>query len=162
MPRTVRRTSPKRRASSQEEQELSFDREGTANLDSTQKHAVVRDMILRHSLVRANQPQPSKWAFPIGVLASCLVIVSGWWMTLDTNIRFRQPAMEHGLVQTFTESVERTKAAYGTPPSTEDIGRVLSDKKFLEVKDQMLRNLEEAQAEQTSSTAPLKPAQNKR
>lgn len=48
-----------------------------------------RGLILAHHAARKEHAHPRGWGmgYYIGIAASCLVIITGWWMTLGTNLR---------------------------------------------------------------------------
>lgn len=48
-----------------------------------------RELILAHAAARAARRVGGKWTYLIGVSASCLVLVSGWWLTVGTELRQR-------------------------------------------------------------------------
>ncbi len=46
-----------------------------------------RELILAHAAARAARRVGGKWTYLIGVSASCLVLASGWWLTVGTELR---------------------------------------------------------------------------
>lgn len=84
----------------------------------TTRHAFSHDdepLIIPHekqALIRAHADARVKartgWGigYYIGVAASCLVVVSGWWLTLDKNIRTNMNPGRDPLVQVLDESTD--------------------------------------------------------
>lgn len=56
-------------------------------LSEEEKH----QMILAHAAKHSAHPQGWGIGYSIAIMASCLVVVSGWWLTLDSNVRRSLP-----------------------------------------------------------------------
>ncbi len=65
----------------------------------------------KHALIRAHaearEQARTRWGigYYIGVAASCLVVVSGWWFTLDRNVRSNISPARDPLVQIIDEGM---------------------------------------------------------
>ena len=116
MPRTLNRKAPRRQSRATAKTGAEFDRRGTVDLDVGEKHEMVHDLILKHAAERARLPAENQWALRIGVLASCVMVFSGWWLTLNTNLNFRASADDHGIVQAVKDSYHRTVEKNGPFP----------------------------------------------
>ena len=108
MPRTLRkRAAPKRAPRSKDApSEPAFDPIGSVKVEPLSK----RDLILAHHAARQNRVQAGPWAYYVGIAASCLIVFTGWWLTLDTNIHARIDPNAPGIIATVQDEVARTKA----------------------------------------------------
>jgi hypothetical protein len=75
-PRHAKKTLEEALITPQDQQERSV-------LSHEEKH----QLILAHAARHAAHGQGWGIGYSIAILASCLVVVSGWWITLDTNMR---------------------------------------------------------------------------
>lgn len=46
-----------------------------------------RQLILAHAEARKARHMPNRWIYLMGLAASCLVVMAGWWMTVGTWIQ---------------------------------------------------------------------------
>lgn len=79
-----------------------------------------RQLILAHTAARERR---MSWGpgYYVAIAASCLVIVSGWWLTLDTNLRAGIRPGQDPLVQMVKDSarVFEEPTADGLDPNTQ-------------------------------------------
>ncbi len=82
MPRIIRRAPPRRTKAAP--RALTPDAQTTPRLISD---AEKRELILAHA--EHHRTRPQKWGvgYAVGLVASCLVVAVGWFMTLETNLR---------------------------------------------------------------------------
>ncbi len=99
MPRISRRppVASKRRLTSgtRSSTHTTFSRQGEPLVVPHEKHALIQ----AHASARENVRRGWGWGSYIGIIASCLVVVSGWWLTLDTNIHTNIDPVRDPLVQ---------------------------------------------------------------
>lgn len=79
-----------------------FSQDETPLVVPHQKHALIR----AHADARVKARTGWGIGYYIGVAASCLVVVSGWWLTLDQNIRSNIDPGRDPLVQVLDEGAE--------------------------------------------------------
>ncbi len=68
-----------------------------------------RELILAHAEART---PTSSWGFGyvVGIAASCLVVVSGWWWTLGTNLRTDISLSSNARTQELQTTLEKWKS----------------------------------------------------
>lgn len=82
--------------------ETAFSAEHTPLIVPHEKHALIR----AHADARAKVRTGWGIGYYIGVAASCLVVVSGWWLTLDKNIRTNLDPGRDSLIDVVSESTQ--------------------------------------------------------
>lgn len=87
-----------------------------------------RQLILHHAAARKARHKPHKWLYIMGVAASCLIVVAGWWATVGAWIQGQiAVASQPGFQSEIQEQVDRIEAAYPmAKPSLADAKSVLT------------------------------------
>lgn len=111
MPRLTRRSPPAKRhaskaATSATTSSARFSEDDAPLIVPHHKHALIK----AHADVRHKVRTGWGWGYYIGVAASCLVVVSGWWLTLDKNIRTNMNPGRDPLVQVLDSSAQDFQA----------------------------------------------------
>lgn len=82
-----------------------------------EKRSLVRESAMR----RADQTAPNRFAVYAGVAASCLVIMTGWWLTVGSTIRLKlngNPDEFTQILKTNAQQFEENSKASGTDLQT--------------------------------------------
>jgi len=154
MPRPLNRKPPRRRARPAPNTEAEFDRLGTVNLDPDEKHQLVYDLIQRHAMERPQPTIGTRWAYRLGILASCIAVFSGWWLTLDVNTKWQEPSSSPGIVSTIKQSYDQVKTEQGDP--VEKAKLMLQEPQMIQARQQIQSALLKVVAD-ASSTSPSNP-----
>jgi len=103
-----------------------------------EKRSLVRESAMR----RADQTAPNRFAIYAGVAASCLVIMTGWWLTVGSTIRMQL----HGDPDAFTQILKQNVQQYEQNSKTS--GTDLQTGKQI-----LLKSLDDIQREQAMKQA---------
>lgn len=79
-------------------------------LSEEEKH----ELILAHAQARKNEPREFGLGYYIAVAASCLVVMTGWWLTLGTTISSGVPQQSDPAVEALKEATEQLQASFET------------------------------------------------
>ncbi len=72
-----------------------------------------RQLILAHAQARQARHMPHRWVYLMGVAASCLIVMVGWWMTVGTWIKGQiMYASQPGIQQDVRENIGRLESVY--------------------------------------------------
>jgi cytochrome c-type biogenesis protein CcmH/NrfG len=87
-----------------------------------------RQLILAHAEARKARRMPHKWVYLMGVVASCLVVMTGWWFTVGSWIQGQLTyASQPGIQQEVQQQIGRLEEAYPiAKPSLADAKSVLN------------------------------------
>ncbi len=79
-----------------------------------------RELILAHAEARSRRPTQN-WGmgYYIGIAASCLVVATGWWLTIGTSLRVRLPTEPDQAAQILKEQTDKLKEEWQKKPSSE-------------------------------------------
>jgi len=156
MPRPLNRKPPRRQARPAANAEADFDRQGTVNLDTNEKHQLVYDLIQRHAMQRPQPTPGTRWAYRLGILASCVAVFSGWWVTLDVNTKIKVPSSSPGIVSTLQQSYKQVLPQQEA--AKEKVKVFLQDPQMLQAQMQLqsalLKEMINTATGTTSSTQP--------
>jgi hypothetical protein len=140
MPKTTRRTAPRR--SKKPRPEPVLHEEVTWNLE--EPHVLTeeekRELILAHVAARAEEPRQWGIGYAIGLVASCLVVAVGWLMTFSSNMRASLTPEPEPLLEATREPLQKFQEEL---PSLPDFGRPIEELK---------RQFEEERRRAASST----------
>lgn len=110
-----------------------------------------RELILAHAEARTPQ---SSWGFGyvVGIAASCLVVVSGWWWTLGTNLRSDIfSSSNNSKTQEWQTTLEKWKTITASSTSGEAIGQADVNARMDALKNRFHEAWLKAKASSTSS-----------
>src|SRR5574337_1583466 len=105
MPRATRRAPPAQRRPKATRQ-ASVTTEDLRDEPRMMSEDEKRELILAHAAARANEKGPWGPGYFVAVVASCLVVATGWWMTLNANVR-TVPWPQDPLVQGVSQSAKQ-------------------------------------------------------
>jgi hypothetical protein len=73
-----------------------------------------RELILAHHAARQKNPHPRGWGvgYYVGIAASCLVIITGWWMTVGTNLRHGLSTEPDEAAQIIQTNIEKFREGF--------------------------------------------------
>ena len=76
-------------------------------------HDQKRELILAHAAARQARRLPKGWFYVMGIVASCLVVMAGWWLTVGSWIRGQVELAKHtSFQQEVRQEIGRLEAAY--------------------------------------------------
>ncbi len=104
--RTAHRRGVLRRSS-----ESAVDQTSSRVLSSEEK----RELILAHHAARKKNGKPHPaWGFGyyVGIAASCLVIVTGWWATLSGSLNYEAQSSDEGVIQTIKNGINEFRSTW--------------------------------------------------
>lgn len=79
-------------------------------------HAQKRELILAHAKARQVRNTPNSWFYLMGVAASCLVVIGGWWLTVGSWVRSQMTLVARPAIQEdIRREMERLEAKYPFP-----------------------------------------------
>ena len=86
-----------------------------------------RHLILAHAEERKSRRMPHKWVYLMGVAASCLVVMAGWWFTVGSWIQGQLAYATHtGLQQEVAQGINDIRANNPIPvPSVASAQEIL-------------------------------------
>lgn len=78
-----------------------------------------RELILAHAMARAAKGVGGVWTYYIGIAASFLIVGTGWWFTVGTDLRQKLliPSSEPGMVEQIQEQAQELEQRYALPDS---------------------------------------------
>lgn len=74
-----------------------------------------RELILAHHAARTKRGKPHPawgWGYYVGIAASCLVILTGWWLTLGSSLRYQAQPSTESLTGIIKNSVDEFQASW--------------------------------------------------
>lgn len=101
-----RRAPPKRHSVAHEPRPATSDRPKVLSSDEK------RELIHAHTEARQGRPSGYGLGYYIAVGASCLVVVSGWWLTLDTNLRWGADRAPDRLSEDISREAQEFREAF--------------------------------------------------
>lgn len=96
MPRPPRRAAPRRSRP-----------QTTAESSSIVTNDEKRQLILAHAAARAGRSQPWGLGYYVAVAASCLIIVTGWTLTVKSGLRSQIPSQSDSILTTLRVNWEK-------------------------------------------------------
>lgn len=79
-------------------------------------HAQKRELILAHAKARQARNVPNSWFYLMGVAASCLVVIGGWWLTVGSWVRTQMTLVRRPSIQEdIRREMDRLEAKYPFP-----------------------------------------------
>ena len=79
-----------------------------------------RELILAHAAARAHEPREWGIGYAVGLLATILIVVTGWVLTFERNLRVQLPTTQDSLVSGTKERVETILQNAPTPKQVTD------------------------------------------
>lgn len=118
-------------------------------LSAEEKH----ELILAHAEARRHKHHHARFGavYAIGVAATCLVVVSGWWITVGSNLRQTLPGQD-AAVKILTESAKNAREGLSASSSTEELRQEIQQAKQEYQKEMFKEELLKDAKEKLSAT----------